>query len=377
MKSRFSSIVSAGALAGLFGLLTAAPVAAGILLPFPEGDLTVTVQELANGGVRISLSGTATVQDLPFQFNSEEVLNTFSGITRTNYSAEPSPPSPAGEFSLPLPEGLSLTFDDSGVNLGSEDETRGLFLPTSQFSVPLDEVVFPAGNWCLGTFEVEVPYPGTTITGSGSVTANDVPFYLFVPGTYRVGPPYLIRSEVEAAEPGEPTYASGQDEYLITYVVIPFIPAPEIRLSKPARFPTTKVRRSARNQEVTITNTGNTPLIDLAVMVSGPASKEFSSTSPRGGVLEPGESTRVSVGFRPQRKGLRRATLSVTAVSEYKRVIPTSEVETAAEEIPVEETLPVPVSDAVALEGTGVIPRSSGGQPNSPRFPRGQVGFSN
>lgn len=377
MKSRFSSIVSAGALAGLFGLLTAAPVAAGILLPFPEGDLTVTVQELANGGVRISLSGTATVQDLPFQFNSEEVLNTFSGITRTNYSAEPSPPSPAGEFSLPLPEGLSLTFDDSGVNLGAEDETRGLFLPTSQFSVPLDEVVFPGGNWCLGTFEVEVPYPGTTITGSGSVTANDVPFYLFVPGTYRVGPPYLIRSEVEAAEPGEPTYASGQDEYLITYVVIPFVPAPEIRLSKPARFPTTKVRRSARNQDVTITNTGNTPLTDLAVMVSGPAAKEFSSTSPRGGVLEPGESTRVSVGFRPLRKGLRRATLTVSGLTVVKQTAPISEEEAEVEEGRIEPVSPVVVTDSAALEGSGLIPKIRSGKPNSPRFPRGLAGSSN
>lgn len=375
MNPRFPSILLAGAVAGLLGLSTIVPVTAGG--SYPEGDLTVTVQELANGGVRISLSGSATVQRFPFDFGSEEVQNTYSGITWTNFSDEPSPPANAGEFSLPLPEGLTLTIDDSGVVWDSEEETRELFLPTTQLSLPLDEVIFPSGNWCLGSFEIETPYPGTTITGSGSVIANDVPFHLFVPGTYRVGPPYLIRSEVEAAEPGEPTYASGQDEYFITYVVIPFVPAPEIRLSKPARFPATKVRRSARKQDVTITNTGNTPLTDLGVVVSGPAAREFSSTVPRGGVLEPGDSTRVSVGFRPLRKGLRRATLTVSGLTVVKQTVPISEEEAEVEEGLIEPVSPVVVTDSAALEGSGFIPKIRSGKPNSPRFPRGLAGSSN
>lgn len=360
-------------LAASLGLSSLNPLLA---IDFPEGDLTVRVQELANGGVQISLRGTTTVQSFPFLDNSEEVQNGNLFISWTNFSFEPSPPANVGEFSLPIPEGLTLTFDDSGVVLDAEEETRGLFLPTSRVSVALNEVVFPSGNWCLGTFEVPLPFPGTTITGSGSVIANEVPFHLFVPGTYQVGPPYLIRSEVEAAEPGEPTYASGQDEYFITYEVVPFVPSPEIRLSKPARFPATKVRRSAKSQDVTVTNTGNLPLTNLAIGVSGPAARDFSSTAPRGGTLEPGDSTRVSVGFRPHRKGNRRATLAITAMAEFKPQAPVSEEESPAEKT-FEPLPPVVVSDAVALEGTGSVPESQRRKPNSPRFPRGPAGSSN
>lgn len=370
-----SFLLLAGVLAGSLGLCSVNPLLA---IEFPEGDLTVRVQELANGGVQISLHGTTTVQNLAvLNLDSEEVQNGNSILTRTNVSYEPSPPANVGEFALPIPQGLSLTFDDSGVILGAEEETRGLFLPTSQISVPLDEVVFPAGNWCLGSFEVEIPFPGTTITGSGSVIANDVPFHLFVPGTYKVGPPYLIRSEVEGAEAGEPTYASGEDEYFITYEVIPFVPAPEIRLAKPARFPATKVRRSAKSQEVTVTNTGNLPLTNLAIGISGPAARDFSSSPPRGGALEPGDSTRVSVGFRPRRKGARRATLAVTAIAEGKSPIFTSEEESPSEKEISEPLPPVVVTDAVPLEGTGSNPDTKRNKPNSPRFPRGPAGSSN
>lgn len=344
----------------------------------PEGDLTVTVQEQANGGVIISLSGTAIVQNYPFNFSSEEVQNNGGFITRTNVSDLPAPPANAGEFSLPLPEGLSLTMDDSNAFLDSEDENRSLFLPTSRVTLPLNEVIFPNGNWCLGSFEIHTPLPGTTLTGAGSVTANDVPFYLFVPGTYRVGPPYLVGSQEESAESGaeasEPTYASGQDEYFITYVVIPFVPAPEIRLSKLSRFPDTKVRRSARDQDVTITNTGNLRLTNLAVAISGPGSKSFSSSTPRGGVLEPGESTRISVGFRPKRKGVRRAQLTVTALSEVRKPVTTSEEEALVEEEMIEPLPPVVVFDTVNLEGAGLLPEAGRNRPNSPRFPRGLAG---
>jgi hypothetical protein len=355
---------------GLSGFLSAPRLIAQE--PITEGNLTVTVRELANGGVRISLSGSAPV--LGYPNNSEDVMNNGALITRTNVAFDPAaPPALAGDLSLPIPPGLTLTID-YGEGTSSEEETRSGFLPVSEISVPLDEVVFPSGNWCLGSFEIGAPAEGAAINGSGAVTANDVPFHLFVPGIYRVGPPtYQIPTEGGT----ELEYFPGQDEYFITYEVIPFVPAPAIRLSKPSRFPATKVRRPARDQDVTITNAGNLPLTNLSLDISGVAAKDFSLSAPLAGILDSGESIRIPVGFRPHRRGIRRATLTVAGMTELKQVDPASEEEAEVENGLIEPVSPIVVTDSVALEGSGVRPKVRPSKPRSPRFPHGPAGMSN
>jgi hypothetical protein len=341
---------------------------------YPEGDLTVTVEELEDGGVRVSLSGTATVQGYPN--NSEEVQENGAMITRTNFAFPPSPPAGRGAVKSPLPPGLTLTIDQRPADGEPEpSETLSRFLPVAEVTLPLTEVVFPKDNWCLGTFETPTPAPGSLITGNGSVTAPGIPFSYFIPGTYLVGPPNESSEDPQAAEP---TAASGMDYYYITYRVIPFTPSPSIRLSAPKRFPKTRLRRSAPEQEIRVTNTGNVKLTRLSLAITGAASGEFSVSRPPLDVLEAGRSTRVSIGFRPERRGLRRALLTAQGTTLARQITRfASEAESPAENGKEEETRftePVTVSDVVELEGTGQpkkrkpkpLPR-----PDSPRFPRG------
>ena len=338
---------------------------------YPEGDLTVTVQELENGGVRVSLDGSATVQGYPL--GTSEVQNNGALITRTNLAVNlPSPPANTSGPVIPLPAGLALQI--SYPNDNSEPDApalRELFLPViGEMAVPLNEVIFAGGYWCLGSFAVSAPPAGALIAGSGSVTANDIPFYLFAPGTYRIGPPYQISGSESGAEALEPEYASGEDEYFITYIVIPFEPAPAIRISPPDRFPRTRVRREAKAQDVTIKNIGNMRLTKLSSALTGAAQDEFPVSPLRVGALDPGESTQVSVGFRPHRKGSRRAVFSVAGMTEPRLPDPASEVESPLEGWDPEPQPPITVSDSVELFGKG-LPLSAGSpwRPNSPRFP--------
>jgi hypothetical protein len=378
MNARSLSPKLAALSCGLSILLSAALSHGGGNGFYPAGDLTVTVEELEYGGVRVSLAGSATVQGYPN--NSEEVQENGATITRTNFAVSPlTPPAGPGATKSPLPPGLSLTIVDSGDFSEPEPaQSPSLFLPVSEVTLPITEVVFPKGNWCLGTFETPTPSGGSTITGSGSVTADNIPFSYFIPGTYLVGPPNEATSEEPQA--AEPVPASGRDYYYITYRVIPFTPSPSIRLSTPTRFPKTRLRRSAPEQEIRVTNTGNVKLTQISLAITGAASEEFSIPRPPLGVLEAGQSTKVSVGFRPVRRGLRRAFLTAQGTTLPRQLTSLSSEEESTVENDVEEprlSEPVTVSDTVELEGTGQPKKRKPKplpEPNSPRFPRGLYG---
>lgn len=92
------------------------------------------------------------------------------------------------------------------------------------------------------------------------------------------------------------------------------LPRPRIAVSQPRRFPVTRLRRTSRPQQLTISNAAGASfhLADLTVGVTGRAARDFRVGSPPRSVLAPGESTSVGpVTFRPLRKGVRRATLTV------------------------------------------------------------------
>lgn len=360
----------AAVLCGFTGLLSAPLLQAqnGI---YPHGNLTVTVEELEDGGVRISLSGSTTYLG---GTNSELPQNNGSLIDGTNFSySPPTPPSYTSGFESPLPPGLTLTI--TAPAFGSEPdqlENRVLFLPTSTETLPLDSIQFEKGNWRLESSASSSPVFGSQISGSGSVTVSGLPFHHFVPGTHGVGP-QVSTSAPENAEPV--TFVPGQDDYYITYRVIPFTPAPSIRLSNPGRFPATRIYRSARNRNVTITNTGNMRLTRLSLGLTGRARGDFSYSRIPIALLEAGQSTRVSVRFRPRRTGIRRALLTVMGTTEPRKPDPASEVEPSVEEELPEPGAPVTVSDTVELEGFGLPlkPRPLP-FPSSPRFPRGSYG---
>ncbi len=339
---------------------------------YPEGNLTVTVRELEDGNVQFSLSGTATFQSYPA--GSEEVQQYNPVLIGTNTSVSHSaPPATVLGMQLPLPAGLTLTIDyGNDISEPEDSAPQGIPLSANQETFPLDEVVLEKGNWYLGSFEANAPGPGGTISGAGTVTTSNVPFSYFVPGTYRVGPSQLESQGAEASEPED--FFPGRDQYFITYQIIPFTPAPAIQISPPRRFPKTRVRHSARSQEVTVSNTGNTKLTLLSLAITGGAARDFSHSPLRVAALDPGRTTKVSVGFRPHRKGIRRALLTVQGTAMVRQAAYSSEGAP-----PLENNIEVPqpsitVSDTAALEGKGIArkkPRFKRvPKPNSPRFPR-------
>lgn len=301
---------------------------------FPEpGNLTITVQENENGSVTFSASGTANAF--------------FSGVVfYTPFDPNPANPQPPHALTgplasnPPLPPGLFLTFPQA---TGSEPETAGSAeegIPeTVQF--PLTGVIYPEGGvWALTDRSIqdrensspvsEVPklyfvQPGAPITGSGSVTVNNIPFSNFVPGTFTIQP--VTRRERESIL------------FQITYKVIPLKDpgAPRLTLQNASAFPRVALGRSSRVQTLRLRNVGNVLVSGIREELDRNAS-DFQVRIPGGRSLEPGKTLTVQVRFRPTAIGRRRSTLSIRSNA------------------PVVST---------GLVGVGIRP------PSAPRFPRG------
>lgn len=369
MKKRTNLPTLAAAICGLTALLTT-PLLRAQNGDYPEGDLTVTVEELEDGGVRISLGGSTTFLG---GTNSEIPQNNGWLLDRTNFSySPPTPPSSTSDFKAPLPAGLTLAITGSAGQAEAEQgEISAPLLPSSAETIPLDSIRFEKGSWRLESSAGASPDYASQISGSGSVTIDDLPFYHFVSGTYGVGP----REYASAPENADPVpFVTGREDYYITYRVIPFNPAPAIRLSNPGRFPATRIFRSARNRNVTITNTGNMRLTRLGLSLSGAARGDFSTSRIPVAILEAGKSTTISVAFRPHRKGTRSTLLTVMGTTEPREPDPESGPEPIAEEDLPGGVAPMTVSDTVELQGIG-LPIKPGPPPSySPRFPNGLYG---
>jgi hypothetical protein len=323
--------------------------------PIPAGDLTVTVEEQQNGDVKFSLSGTAYMQS----------SGSFS-YTNISFSAGTPPNAAFGSYGLPA--GLKLTVPDRTGADSSEESPEELPSP------PRDLLIgnlYGSSGWFLGLFDSGTLLRGDSITGAGSVTTNAVPFSFFVPGTYQINPG-APGSEPEASAGEVAEAETGFSPYSITYKVIPFAENPDLRISSPAPFPRTRLRRSGGSQDVTISNRGNVTIQNLTVEITGAGSGDFSHSRPSVSELAPGASTRISVGFKPLRRGVRIAKLVVNGA--YLPPPPAFTAEPEEGELPTPD--PVAVSASVKLEGTGVAPkRKPKPEPNPktlvPRFPRG------
>jgi hypothetical protein len=322
----------------------------------PAGDLTVTVEEQQNGDVKFTLSGTAYMQS-----------NGSFSYTNISFSAGTPPNTDFGSYGLPA--GLKLTVPDR-TTLVSEEESPEEVPPPSRDL--LIGSLYGSSGWYLGTFDSGNLLAGDSIAGAGTVTTDSVPFSFFVPGTYQINPG-APGSEPEASEGEVAEAETGFSPYFITYKVIPFAENPDLRVSSPTPFPRTRLRRSGGSQDLTISNRGNVTIQNLTVEITGAGSGDFSHSRPSVSELAPGASTRISVGFKPLRRGVRIANLVVKGV--YLPPAPVFTAEPEEGDLPAPPA-PVAVSASVKLEGTGVAPkRKPKPKPNPtilvPRFPRG------
>jgi len=357
-------------LAALAGVLSLIPAASVIAQQIPAGDLTVTVEEQENGDVKFSLSGTAYMQSsLPFpQFVTNFSLD----------SASPPANGDIGDFGdfenggISLPSGLTLTMPDNPI-LTSEIESPEE-CPAQTFIQPLGNFyTYEADRWFLGEFlSGELSY-GDPITGAGSVTTSNIPFSLFVPGTFLVGPAEddWWDSEPEASVIEGEIHSSGLYPYSITYEVIPFVPNPSLSLSHPGAFPKTIRGKSGGTKRVMIKNNGNAPLTGLSLSIDVPGSRDFSTSAIPKTALAPGESTSVAVSFRPKGEGQRTGTLTVKGF--YTPRVEFGFVEEGAPEEGKGEypVVPVEVSASTQLTGQGLPKPRPNRRPNTPRFPFG------
>lgn len=95
----------------------------------------------------------------------------------------------------------------------------------------------------------------------------------------------------------------------------------KLTLQRARKFPATAVRKTSRPQSLRITNTGEEPLLNLAVSVKGKAARDFLFTRPKPSTLAGGASTSVEVRFRPKKKGNRTASLEARGTATSAAVI--------------------------------------------------------
>jgi len=321
-------------------------------------DLTVTVRETANG-TTFSLRGES-----PF-------VGTTYGLATNLDIAEGTPPvSQAaiaslwefGTHYIPVPPGLSLSVKENGGPAGP-----------IQFSSPIQAMVLyfagaeaNSAAWALfgnsvrGGYEYSGP-----ISGSGSVTVPDFPFFLLRPGRFVVEPGAPIDSAEGVSPESAAPSKGGTFPWRTIYEVIPG----KASLSGIAPILTAPQGGRASGQ-IRITNSGDFALDGLTVSGSSP---DFRIGKPVRTKLEPGQSTTCPVVFNARRGVGASVMVSLSARTPDRSYTPMpsgSEVEEIEPAAPSPITEPgVRVRSRVKVRGEVPKPR-----PNSPRFPFGFLG---
>jgi len=237
-------------------LLVAVPLVPA-LAQGPIGDLTVTVQERADGGVDFSLSGSTS-------YKQEGDFWTVP----TNWSPLRKPPTPDSipYSNVALPPGLQFLVGGTPVAVTTYYTTGGIW----QISVD--------GS---SSFAAE----GTPISGSGMIEVPGIPFTNFVDGAFVV------------------------EHYLfdVTYRVFPYVapapaPAPgraSLRVPRRQRLPATEIGRSSRPARIAIANVGDVPVERISVALRGPGSRSFRIAGGAARRLDPAATTAFRVACRP------------------------------------------------------------------------------
>jgi hypothetical protein len=245
----------------------------------PASDLTVVVQELENGDVKFSLSGTAYYKQssgYPYQTPTD--------------SSQMTPPHTLDVYEyFTIPDGLTLTVPNNDPMPVSP--TREATLSYLDFN--------SSGYWSFYSFYTGNLNFGDAITGSGMVVTDEVPFSAFEVGTY---------------------FVEG-DDFDMTYVVRPYAPpVPRLKAPAKARFSDTLLRKSSRNSRILIRNVGEGAVENLAVRISGGAARDFRIQKRPSSMIAPGGSTNLTVSFRPRAVGKRRAVASLMSNAPTRRV---------------------------------------------------------
>jgi hypothetical protein len=354
-KNRSPFFMTARPLLRLVAFLT---LSAPALPELSAEDLTVTVRETANG-TTFSLRGES-----PF------AGTTYGLATNFNIPESTPPVSPAmkaaltefGSYYLPMPSGLSLSGNETGGPSG-----------TSKVSSPIQGVVFYFGggggniaSWALfgnsvrGGYEISGP-----ISGSGSVTIPDFPFFLLRPGRFVVEPGAPIDSAEEVGPENAAPSTGSSYPWRTIYEVIPG----KASLSGVAPLLTAPQGGRASGQ-IRITNSGDFPLDGLSVSGSSP---DFRIGKPVRTRLEPGQSTTCPVTFNARRGVGASVMVSLSARTPDRTHTPMlsgSEVEEIEPSAPSPITEPgVRVRSRVKVRGE--VPKT---RPKSPRFPFGFLG---
>jgi hypothetical protein len=264
-------------------------------VPSALADLTVTLQENADGSATLSLSATSAVTGV-------DVGNA------TNFSPESAvPPLGVPGFFFPLPEGLNLIFDNGASPL------------------VMQAIFGVSGSWAVGGGFNDQIDPVSTVTGDGSVRLENFPFFVFEPGTFRVEEA-APSSEVEAsALPGASISAVGVYPFITVYHVIPLDRNVSISGKSPGILGSGSGGRSTGL--IRITNNGNVALENISL---DEASSDFKLGKPLRTSLAPGESTTCKVTLN-SRKPSARTKVSITAFTPT-RVYEGSHVAIAEEE---------------------------------------------
>lgn len=277
----------------------------------PANDLTITVNELANGDVKFSASGTS------------HMLMSGSFYT-TNADSNTMTPPQKRPLNLPqfvqLPDGMIFTLPEGSIN--SEEESAPEEGERGPVVFPLNYLFFNSGFWHMGSYYSGFQEQGAPITGSGTITVAKslVSFSDFVPGTFKTR---------------QSPWNMGEELYDLTYKVIPY--AVGLEVAKPTRFPDTQVDRS-NSQTIKVTNIGSVPISGLQVQIPQSGKKNFKITQPKATSLEAGASTTFEATFQPESDGTKTTRITITDGTSSKKVV---------------------------LKGKAVD-----GRVNSPRFPR-------
>lgn len=247
--------------------------------PNPASDLTVTVQELENGDVKFSLSGTAYYKQqsgYPYQTPGD--------------SDQMTPPQTLDDYEyFTIPDGLTLTVPDNDPMPAGP--TRDATLRYLDFN--------SSGYWSFYSFYTGPLNFGDEMAGSGMVVTDEVPFSAFGVGTF---------------------FVEG-DEFDMTFVVRPYVPpVPRLKAPSTARFSNTLLRKTSRTSRILIQNVGDGAVENLSVRISGGAARDFRIRKRPSSMIAPGGSTTLKVSFRPRAVGNRRAVASLLSNAPTKRV---------------------------------------------------------
>lgn len=226
----------------------------------PASDLTLTVEELENGDVEFSLTGTA--------YFKQSMTSTYR--TPSDYR-EMHPPTSVDNYEyFTLPDGLEIN-SSNGMGPVATGDLKFLTFNSSGYWT------FESAN--TGTLDV-----GDMIEGSGKVVTDEVPFSNFVEGRYVVEGDY----------------------YDMIFVIRAYSP-PRLSVPSKKKFSNTRVRKSSRASKIKVRNVGGTEVNSLSVRMKGSARKDYRIRRRPSSRIAPGRYSVMKVSFRPRSAGNRRA----------------------------------------------------------------------